>query len=300
MTNLEFTELGPEHKVLFEKYTEGFAPYCDYSFSTQMNWSSPKHPTKVAIYKNNLVIQLKDFNTDKIVNLFIGKNDIIKSVTELLEEVDELSMIPEEIVKELLDTDKSESIYIEEDSVNYEYVLDLEKTATLKGRKLKQKRHRAKAFVRTYPEHTVEIVEKNHVILKDEIEQLILEWVDDRGIDKEMAQDEINAVKRLLEHAELFNLVIVCIRINGKLVAYTTNEIKGEMVHGGFGKALRKFVGIYSYLEQLTARHLLERGAKYINLEQDLGLDGLRCSKQTWRPIKILKKYTIRKKTNGK
>jgi len=46
----------------------------------------------------------------------------------------------------------------------------------------------------------------------------------------------------------------------------------------------------------VTAKHLLENNIKYINIEEDLGFNGLRESKRLWRPAKILKKYTIKKK----
>jgi len=299
VTKPVFKTLNPKHRKLFDKYTKGFPPYCDYSFSTQMNWSSPKYPTRIAIFNDNLLLRLKDFNSDKIVTLFIGRNDVPKTVETLLDQMEELSMVPEEVINEIKHSDLVDKFCVEEDYVNNEYIMDLQKTATLSGKKLKSKRSRAKFFSKKYPCHTIEIVDKNHKKLVPEIINLITEWAVEKCLTQDDIADEIEAVKKLLNLSHLYNLMVLCIREGEKLIAYTTNEIKGEMVHGGFGKALRSYKGIYAYLEQITAKQLLERGAKYINIEQDLGLPGLRSSKRTWRPVKILKKYIIRKKQNA-
>jgi hypothetical protein len=44
---------------------------------------------------------------------------------------------------------------------------------------------------------------------------------------------------------------------------------------------------------KMTAEKLLKEKYEYMNCEQDLGLPGLRLSKQALRPHFYLKKYTL-------
>ena len=46
-----------------------------------------------------------------------------------------------------------------------------------------------------------------------------------------------------------------------------------------------------------TALHLEKRGVKYFNIEQDLGIDGLRKWKTSYQPVFFLKKYKITPKS---
>lgn len=44
-----------------------------------------------------------------------------------------------------------------------------------------------------------------------------------------------------------------------------------------------------------TATIFVSKGIKYLNLEQDIGIEGLRKGKENWRQIGFLKKFTIEK-----
>jgi MFS family permease len=62
-----------------------------------------------------------------------------------------------------------------------------------------------------------------------------------------------------------------------------------------FKKANTDFLGIYQFLERERAKFLLGKGYAFVNGEQDLGIDNLRKAKMSWRPVKLLKKYIIRR-----
>jgi hypothetical protein len=54
-------------------------------------------------------------------------------------------------------------------------------------------------------------------------------------------------------------------------------------------KALPVYEGIYSKINQCFAAHVCE-GYKYINREEDMGIEGLRKSKMSYNPVRLLKK----------
>lgn len=47
------------------------------------------------------------------------------------------------------------------------------------------------------------------------------------------------------------------------------------------------------FLLKSVVSHLHDNCIKYINFEPDLGISALRFTKQSYRPIKLLKKYSI-------
>jgi hypothetical protein len=77
------------------------------------------------------------------------------------------------------------------------------------------------------------------------------------------------------------------------MVAYSIYEIRDDYAIGHFEKALKEHNGLYDYLKHTTAKELHEKGVKYINYEQDLGIVGLRQTKLLLHPEHYLKKYSI-------
>jgi hypothetical protein len=54
-----------------------------------------------------------------------------------------------------------------------------------------------------------------------------------------------------------------------------------------------RYDGIASYLTHLTSRHFLDRGYTFANIEQDMGIPGLRAYKRSWRPCHFQRKFVI-------
>ena len=80
--------------------------------------------------------------------------------------------------------------------------------------------------------------------------------------------------------------------MHGKPAAYTF----GEGVAGGtafvihFEKAVGGFKGLYQFISMSFASILPDK-YKYINWEQDLGDEGLRRTKMSYRPADFVRKY---------
>ena len=77
-------------------------------------------------------------------------------------------------------------------------------------------------------------------------------------------------------------------------VAWTLAEItqKNKTAVILFEKALASYKGSFQYINYAFAGYLPEY-IEFINREQDLGDEGLRQAKMTYKPIKFIKKYRI-------
>ena len=289
----DFKKISLSDKGQIDKIFQDFSPYCDFNFSNIYNWSSISKPSEIAFVNENLVVKMKDFVEDHVVVSFIGNNKISDTVSHLLDHFDELSMIPEEcITNELLER---KDLLIEEDRNNHDYILSLKDLIDLPGNRFKSKRRKVKKFLEKNPDHTVQVMDLKNDDVWKLIEDLTFLWnLLKRGKASDI-NNELNALKRQISLANVCEIIFVGVYIDDKLIAFTTNEIKHDgFAIGSFGKADFRYDGIFSYSEHITAKHLYSLGCKFLNYEQDLGLDGLRKSKLSWKPVRFLKKYKIR------
>ena len=81
--------------------------------------------------------------------------------------------------------------------------------------------------------------------------------------------------------------------INGKVEAFALGEPLNEdtvVIH--IEKANPDIPGLYAAINQLFCRHVWSH-MKYVNREQDLGVEGLRKAKESYYPHHMVRKYTI-------
>ncbi len=298
----EFKSVELEDKNTIEQITKKFKPYCDFNFANIYNWSSPKNPTAYSILNNNLVIKMKDFTSDNELISYMGDNQIVDTVAILLDHYPELTMVPEESIStDLLEDSR---FIVQEDKNNKDYVLSFERTVKLRGRKFKSKRARVRKFLEMYPQHEVKTVDFTDRRIHKEIGELFIKWKELK--DEETAEttevdaefDELEAIKRFMQSAHLYeNIICIAIYDKSKMIGMTTNQpFNDEWIIGGFGKADFSYKGIFTYLEYITAKILYNMGYKLLNYEQDLGLPGLRKTKESWQPVDYLRKYIINSK----
>ena len=102
--------------------------------------------------------------------------------------------------------------------------------------------------------------------------------------------------REALEKFDLLKLRGCLYYADGKPAAYCMGEsvAKGRIFAIHFEKAIDSYKGIYQFMNQAFAAYL-PNFFTYINMEQDLGDDGLRQAKMTYRPSGFVKKYSARK-----
>ena len=120
-------------------------------------------------------------------------------------------------------------------------------------------------------------------------------WRTNKKLDEAETLNEWKAFQRIFKASHHNNLVCIGILINGEIVVFVVNELLPNdytVIH--FEKADEKYIGIYSCLMLENAKILSGIGKKFVNFEQDLGIEGLRLGKRAFQPVHFLKKYTLR------
>ena len=97
------------------------------------------------------------------------------------------------------------------------------------------------------------------------------------------------AALNLMGEAPFFGVVVY---VNSEPAGFALGEPlgDGETFCTHFEKGIESYKGIYQYLNQILAAKL-DGQIQFINREQDLGDEGLRQSKMTYRPYKFIEKY---------
>lgn len=286
-----FTRLNIDHQNQINDFTMRFEPYSDFNFVSLFSWNF-NDSAEVSLLNENMVIKIPDYITEKPILSIIGTDKINESLNVLLRETRDIKLVPEPTIKAAEETVR---FHFTNDLNNYDYVYDLNDQANLLGGDLKKKRNRVNRFAKNYGERA-KILELN---CKDrdkvlELETIIDKWGEEKQKDPTEIKNEKRAIRRCLDNAENFNLECYEILIDGKIVGFSINEILSrQWANCHFQKTLLSYDNIDVYLTNYVAKQLLAKGCKYVNWEQDLGIPGLRELKQSYKPVKMLKKYKV-------
>jgi hypothetical protein len=189
--------------------------------------------------------------------------------------------IPESILNNSREDLKG--IVITEDRDNFDYLYLRTDLVELPGKKFHKKRNLVNLFTNTYS-HSEQKLTKE--LIPDAI-KVLDEWKQEKGTDGdyEAAFEAIILFKQL-------NLEGMVYYVEGRPVGFCLGEslAKGRMFAVHFEKGLNEYKGIYQYINQSFSASLPSYYT-LINREQDLGDEGLRQAKTTYRPVGFVKKY---------
>ncbi len=294
-----FKKLKISDKKDIERFTFKFPSYSDFSFSSLWAWNKDEN-IEISRLKGNLVIKFQDYLTHEYFYSFIGNDQVLYTIKTLLSFAEKkglerkLKLIPKSNFDKISLKTIRKKFNITEDKNNHDYILNVGKIASMRGRSLHQKRKMLNHFFKNY-EYGVKARILDHSD-KKKVLALFSSWEKYRGKKHSETDNELNAIKRLFIDPKILNLTIVYATNHTALVGYTIFEIiDGSYAVSCFQKADPRYKGGFELLNFLMAKYLRIRGCKYINVEQDLGIEGLRRAKLDYNPT-YLKKYIIRRK----
>ena len=237
-----------------------------------------KYRFNVSLLNNSLIVA----GSDKSKTFFsiIGEVPPKEILDELLKKYDYWKNISSEQALH-------STVALVEDRDNFEYLYLRTDLAELPGKNFQKKRNLVNAFIKTYSLENVETKLINNETIKDAL-FVLDEWEKS----KEEHSDYDSAKEALNLHSELGFAGLV-FYVNKKPVGYCQGETladkKSFAVH--FEKAIESYKGIYQYINQEFAKSI-PQSIVCINREQDLGHEGLRQAKITYRPVDFVKLFS--------
>lgn len=170
---------------------------------------------------------------------------------------------------------------------DFEYIYKSDALANLVGKKYHSKRNHISSFSKKYDWKTVEICSGNI----DDVMRCAKKWYESR---KDLSDFYLNCeeqgIRLILENIEALSVKGVAIYVESEVVAFAIgSKISENTFNIHIEKALDDFTGAYTVINREFAKLITDY--EYINREDDMGLDGLRQSKLSYKPEILLKKY---------
>jgi hypothetical protein len=172
-----------------------------------------------------------------------------------------------------------------EDRDNFDYLYRRTDLAELSGKAYHKKRNLVNAFLNSYSYEQKPLRDDN---VPDAL-TVLEEWREIKGMDGDYA-----ASHEALELFETLGMRGYVYYVDGRPAGWCLGEplAKGRMFAVHFEKACDRFKGIYQFINQAFAQALPQHYVS-INREQDLGDEGLRQAKMTYRPSGFVIKYRV-------
>lgn len=289
----------------YTNYYLGFDPYSDFSFNNLWSWLNARGGLAFSRHNDNIVLRVDNaFSHNRQDYTILGREqcaDTFRAVLAWQGEHDlrqELVMVPEQAV--FSSSDIMSGFAVEEDRNSFDYVYDLHDLVAARGKDYASYRYSVNSYRRRYPNSEVcEIDVSNY----DECQRIIDGMHAWGGVyrDKLHAVQEGRAINECLIAAYNHKIQLKClgVLVDGVLQAFLLYQRPGQdgYVIANFLKYNRDNSFMFDGTFSEAFRQLLSEGFSYINLEQDLGIEGLRAHKLQLRPVRYLKRYTIKPKS---
>ena len=173
------------------------------------------------------------------------------------------------------------------DRDNFDYVYNMEDLRTLKGKRLHGKRNHINQFLSRY---TYKYITLTPDMLPDCM-AIYEEWLEGKDPEEYGVLGEKEAIRIGLSYMKELGLVGGGIMVEGKLGAFSLGErLDDEMAVIHIEKADTNIPGLYPLINREFISHSWA-DMKYINREEDMGLDGLRKAKLSYSPEYLLEKF---------
>jgi len=258
------------------------------------------HDYTVSDLSGNTVVLARSYENEPYFMPPIGDNDIPGALDTMFGYMRENGMEP---VIELAWPDfvarhvEPSGLYAcETDAANADYVYDTMKLIDLSGRAYHKKKNLLNKFIREY-EGRFEYRRLEGPELIDGAMDLVYRWCQEKcSIESLSTYGETDATMLALGNIERLSTIGGVVLMDGKVEALSLGEpLNDRMVVIHVEKANAEFGGLYQYISsEFLKREFANH--PYTNREQDLGEPGLRKAKQSYNPVMMVEKFSIRPK----
>lgn len=172
----------------------------------------------------------------------------------------------------------------------FDYIYTVEELAELHGKKLQAKRNHCNRFCAEYPNWYTQPLGPDNLAL---CRQLLDAWYDAHP-GSEPLMVERRALARALESYHALQMDGLLLFDGERLVAFSMGTRMNEQYFDvNFEKAFAEIDGAYAMINREFSRMVAQRypDVRYLNREDDMGLDGLRKAKESYHPTLLLEKF---------
>lgn len=275
--------------ILMEAPEQG----CEYSFANLYLWGRQQ-----VAFIHGCVAFFAHFFSRSVYPYPIGGGDRRKVLELILEDAHDRG-IPCRITN-MSEEDRQEleawfpgKFHIRSDRSSFDYVYDINDLADLKGRKFQKKRNHVNRFHQEHPNaRIVPITPDNLEIAQD----FAARWYQTRTQEDPQGDYLLEnvAMDRAFGKYEKLNFEGILLLDGNEILGLTMGTpLAANTYDIHFEKAREDVDGAYAAINQAFARYLREKfpALRFLNREDDMGLEGLRKAKLSYNPHHMVEKY---------
>lgn len=288
---INFKPIELEDKAIIDKYLAGCGNMgCEMCFSSTYIWRKA-FDIRYAVVEDCLVLWTKDGDNPASLRFPAGNGDRMKAAELSCDYMDSIGEKPQ-----FYGVTEDDVRFIKENSDNYEfenmeiysdYVYETEKMINLSGKKLHSKKNHLNRFKKTYNYEYVKIKAED----KEEILSAYSSWTD-VGDDKYLLAEK-ESIGDLIENIDVVGIKGAMLKVDGEIVAFSFGDrLTDDMAVIHIEKANTDYYGAYAAINQMFAENEWS-GYKYLNREDDCGLEGLQKAKKSYQPAFMVEKYKV-------
>lgn len=297
---MEFQPLTLEHIELVRPYFgDNESRICDCTVGGTFFWRD-YFKTWFAMEEGVLYLKVKDLMGRVAFACPMGCRDsspVFKILDYCRERgyVPEFCMVPEENIGKLKEILPDSEVYTDRSWYDYLYLSDNIKN--LQGRRYSGQRNHINKFSRLYPQWTFEEIGESDL---PKVREFIVDFIKAENEQKN-SETLVEGNRKILELIDNYGAYKMCggmLCVDGSIIGVSFGEVLGDTLFVHIEKADRSYEGSYPVLVREFARRFAAEGVTYINREEDDGDEGLRTSKMSYHPEKLLEKFALRVNQN--
>ena len=293
---LDFQKITPSMRAEFEAYLLPLKKSCEYSFTNLFLWGRQR-----ATFIDGYLVLFSHFDRRAVYPFPAGQGDVRPALDAIIQDARErgilccITGLSQENMG-LLEQLYPGKFTFQCDRDSFDYVYNIDDLADLKGRKYQKKRNHVNKFRSLYPNWCTEEMTEAHL---PRVREMTAQWFDARQKMDPTGNYllEQRALERAFDHFEGLGLDGMVLLDGERIVAFTmASRLSEDTFDVHFEKALEDVEGAYAAINQAFAQHLRNKypDIRYLDREDDLGLEGLRKAKLSYYPDHLKEKCWAR------
>lgn len=293
---IPFEKIDPARRETFNALLLKNNKGCEYSFTNLCIWGRQQ-----VAFVDGFLVLFSQFDRKAVYPFPVGQGDIRPVLDAIIQDA-RARGIPccitglSEANVATLEQHYPGKFRIHCDRNGFDYVYNIDDLADLKGRKFQKKRNHLNRFRTLYPDWRVETLTPANIAA---VREMAADWYRVR-LEHDPQADfhlEQRALRRALDRYDALALDGMVLYDGDRVIAFSiASPLSDDTMDVHFEKAREEVDGAYTAINQAFSRYLRDKylHIRYLDREEDMGLEGLRKAKLSYCPDHLTEKYWAR------
>ena len=287
---IPFEKLDLSRKAEYERILQHSGQRgCEYSFVNLYLWGRQK-----AAFLDGCLVLFSHFRGKSLYPFPVGSGDLGAVIDAVIHDA-RMRGIPcrfsglTQSDRELLERLYPGRFHFHFNRDAYDYLYAIDDLADMKGRKFQKKRNHVNRFRENNPDWSVQPLTAENM---EAAKQMVCQWFQGREDQRDYRLEKI-ALERAFSHYAELELEGLMLTAGGRVLGVTIgSRLNGDTFDIHFEKAQEDVDGAYPAIARAFAEYLREKypQIRYLNREDDMGIEGLRKSKLSYHPVLLIEK----------